>query len=119
MGQSGEQHSMPVQEDRQHAAKVTRSIAEPHSNMTAVPHTVEAIPQERKMDEVMQPPYATAVTIEADSKSAALPADKKSRMAGLKPFIVMSMSYLLYTTTDGAIRMIVLLNAYQLGFTAW
>lgn len=26
---------------------------------------------------------------------------------------------LLYTTTDGAIRMIVLLHAYNLGFSAW
>jgi MFS family permease len=30
-----------------------------------------------------------------------------------------SWAYLLFTTTDGAIRMIVLLHAYQLGFSAW
>ena len=28
-------------------------------------------------------------------------------------------SYLLFTTTDGAIRMIVLLHAYRSGFSAW
>ncbi len=39
--------------------------------------------------------------------------------SALKPFVIISLSYLLYTTTDGAIRMIVLLHAYNLGFTAW
>ena len=38
---------------------------------------------------------------------------------GLRPFAVVSLAYLLYTTTDGAIRMVVLLRAYQLGFSAW
>lgn len=38
---------------------------------------------------------------------------------GLRPFAIISLAYLLYTTTDGAIRMIVLLRAYQLGFSAW
>ena len=43
----------------------------------------------------------------------------KLSFSGLKPFIIISVSYLLYTTTDGAIRMIVLLQAYNLGFSAW
>jgi len=34
------------------------------------------------------------------------------------PFAVISISYLLFTVTDGAIRMIVLLHAYQKGFSA-
>uniref|UniRef100_A0A7S0JEI9 Uncharacterized protein n=1 Tax=Calcidiscus leptoporus TaxID=127549 RepID=A0A7S0JEI9_9EUKA len=34
------------------------------------------------------------------------------------PFVVISVSYLLFTVTDGAMRMIVLLHAYQKGFTA-
>ena len=37
---------------------------------------------------------------------------------GLVPFVVITMGYLLYTTTDGAIRMIVLLHAYNKKFTA-
>lgn len=37
----------------------------------------------------------------------------------LKPFVIISTSYLLFTITDGAIRMIVLLHAYNKGFSAW
>ena len=36
----------------------------------------------------------------------------------LRPFVVISISYLLFTVTDGAIRMIVLLHAYNAGFSA-
>lgn len=43
----------------------------------------------------------------------------RREFGALKPFVIISLSYLLYTTTDGAIRMIVLLHAYNLGFTAW
>ncbi|PRW57505.1 major facilitator transporter [Chlorella sorokiniana] len=38
--------------------------------------------------------------------------------SALKPFIIISLSYLLFTITDGAVRMIVLLHAYQKGFSA-
>ncbi|WIA38671.1 hypothetical protein OEZ86_001977 [Tetradesmus obliquus] len=43
----------------------------------------------------------------------------KREYSALKPFVIISLSYLLFTTTDGAVRMIVLLHAYHLGFTAW
>ncbi len=43
----------------------------------------------------------------------------KREYSALKPFVIISLSYLLFTTTDGAIRMIVLLHAYNSGFTAW
>lgn len=46
-------------------------------------------------------------------------AKPESRFSALKPFVIISVSYLLYTMTDGAIRMIVLLYAYNLGFSAW
>ena len=36
----------------------------------------------------------------------------------LRPFAIISTSYLLFTVTDGAIRMIVLLHAYNLNFSA-
>ena len=36
----------------------------------------------------------------------------------LRPFVIISSSYLLYTITDGAIRMIVLLHAYNKSFSA-
>ena len=36
----------------------------------------------------------------------------------LRPFVIISSSYLLFTITDGAIRMIVLVHAYQKLFTA-
>ena len=34
------------------------------------------------------------------------------------PFVIISITYLLFTTTDGAVRMLVLLHAYNKGFTA-
>ena len=37
----------------------------------------------------------------------------------LRPFVIISVSYLLFTVTDGAIRMIVLLHAYNKSFSAW
>ena len=36
----------------------------------------------------------------------------------LLPFAIISVTYLLFTITDGAIRMIVLLHAYNGGFSA-
>ncbi len=43
----------------------------------------------------------------------------KRHYSALRPFVIISLSYLLFTTTDGAIRMIVLLHAYKSGFSAW
>lgn len=46
---------------------------------------------------------------------------KEARAAqrkALLPFAIISLSYLLYTMTDGSVRMIVLLHAYNKGFTA-
>jgi hypothetical protein len=42
----------------------------------------------------------------------------KAEGGGLMPYIIINSSYLLYTVTDGAVRMIVLLHAFNLGFTA-
>jgi Na+/melibiose symporter-like transporter len=41
-----------------------------------------------------------------------------ARSKALRPFIIISTSYLLFTITDGAIRMIVLLHAYNKSFSA-
>lgn len=43
---------------------------------------------------------------------------KAATSKALRPFIIISSSYLLYTITDGAIRMIVLLHAYNKSFSA-
>ena len=45
--------------------------------------------------------------------------DAQAKPAGMRAFAVVSLCYLLYTLTDGAIRMVVLLHAFQLGFSAW
>lgn len=42
----------------------------------------------------------------------------KEELKALKPFVVISISYLLFTVTDGAIRMIVLQHAYSKRFSA-
>lgn len=41
-----------------------------------------------------------------------------ARSEALRPFVIISSSYLLFTITDGAIRMIVLLHAYNKNFSA-
>ena len=55
----------------------------------------------------------------SDSAANTVESSPESRFSALKPFVIISVSYLLYTMTDGAIRMIVLLYAYNLGFSAW
>lgn len=42
----------------------------------------------------------------------------REKHGALIPFAIISISYLLFTITDGAVRMIVLLHAYSKGFTA-
>ena len=42
-----------------------------------------------------------------------------ARSQALRPFVIISSSYLLFTITDGAIRMIVLLHAYNQSFSAF
>ena len=44
--------------------------------------------------------------------------DSSSGIDALRPFIIISITYLLFTTTDGAVRMLVLLHAYNKGFSA-
>ena len=44
-------------------------------------------------------------------------AGSKSELKALWPFIIISITYLLFTVTDGAVRMLVLLHAYNKGFT--
>jgi len=43
---------------------------------------------------------------------------KAAQSQALRPFVIISSSYLLFTITDGAIRMIVLLHAYTKSFSA-
>jgi MFS family permease len=40
-------------------------------------------------------------------------------VTGMRAFAAMSTCYLLFTTTDGALRMVVLFHAFTLGFSAW
>ena len=59
----------------------------------------------------------------APEQSEAAPAPVKqsfsqaARSKALRPFVIISSSYLLFTITDGAMRMIVLLRAYQKEFS--
>lgn len=43
---------------------------------------------------------------------------KSKEQGALFPFVIISIAYLLFTVTDGAVRMIVLLHAYNKGFSA-
>ena len=55
---------------------------------------------------------------QAGVREPASQAEREARGHALLPFVVISLSYLLYTFTDGSVRMIVLLAAYNMGFTA-
>lgn len=61
---------------------------------------------------------AVAVEVEAAKTKAAKEDERKASRNALLPFAVISISYLLFTVTDGALRMIVLLHAYNLRFSA-
>ena len=52
-----------------------------------------------------------------EAAAAAATTPPASSRKALLPFAIISSSYLLFTITDGAIRLIVLLHAYNLGFT--
>ena len=68
----------------------------------------EGVEQEEGVHEGIQEvdePEAKGIMAQAKSKA-------------LRPFAIISSSYLLYTITDGAIRMIVLQHAYTKGFSA-
>ena len=54
----------------------------------------------------------------ADTERAERAAKAKARRSTLLPFAVISITYLLFTVTDGALRMIVLLHAYNQSFSA-
>eukprot|EP00964_Phaeocystis_antarctica_P037420 scaffold21370_cov67-Phaeocystis_antarctica.AAC.1 len=54
----------------------------------------------------------------ADTERAEKAAKAKARRSTLLPFAVISITYLLFTVTDGALRMIVLLHAYNQSFSA-
>lgn len=65
------------------------------------------------------------LVVEATSEEEQPPAAEKketfmeaARSEALRPFVIISSSYLLFTITDGAIRMIVLLHAYTKSFSA-
>jgi hypothetical protein len=65
-----------------------------------------------------------AVIADKDDADGRLPELKQpdtpqsSQRKALLPFVIISISYMIYTFTDGAVRMIVLLAAYNKGFNA-
>jgi Major Facilitator Superfamily len=74
----------------------TSSSAPPMEESNLTTKTAATVPTEEKKESFMQA---------AGSKA-------------LRPFVIISSSYLLFTITDGAIRMIVLLHAYNKNFSA-
>ena len=73
--------------------------------------------KEQSKEDVVVAPLEMPAAAAAEAKT------KKSFMEAatskaLRPFVIISSSYLLFTITDGAIRMIVLLHAYNKAFSA-
>lgn len=71
----------------------------------------EAPEQQQQEDEPQQEPQQP-LPAEEDTKGWGF------RDPRLRPFVIISITYLLFTVTDGAIRMIVLLHAYHKSFSA-
>jgi len=71
--------------------------------------------EERAEEEEFEMAAASPPEEEAPKKQSFMNA---ARSKALRPFVIISTSYLLFTITDGAIRMIVLLEAYQKNFSA-
>ena len=70
-------------------------------------------PHSRGGEDPLDPPDPAA-TVPAKNETFMQAAKSKA----LRPFVIISSSYLLFTITDGAIRMIVLLHAYNKAFSA-
>ena len=58
------------------------------------------------------PAAGTAATRDSADVSVGLRASDAKPKNALRPFAIISLAYLLFTVTDGAVRMLVLLHAY-------
>lgn len=74
--------------------------------------------EEGKGEELEEGKEAAGTEVSAEpSKGSTRRERMMKEYSALKPFAIISSSYLLFTITDGGLRMIVLLHAYNLGFT--
>lgn len=93
----------------------------------------ESIPSEDSKDEeeehdnlLEQEQSHQPIAVEEEAAIKAVEVDDNKKQSfmeaagseALRPFVIISSSYLLFTITDGAIRMIVLLHAYNKSFSA-
>ena len=77
--------------------------------------------------EAASAPQAIAVATDVcESASSSTPPPQPTSIAaaaapveGMRAFAAVTVCYLLFTLTDGALRMVVLFYAFQLGFSAW
>jgi hypothetical protein len=67
----------------------------------------------------MEPVAAPALLPIAPGAAEASPGPAAPKVEGMRAFFAMSVCYLLFTTTDGALRMVILFHAFTLGFGAW
>jgi hypothetical protein len=86
------------------------NVALEQDNQAVVEDGVPQPPAEK------EPKEAAAVEQEPEKKESFMQA---ATSEALRPFVIISSSYLLFTITDGAIRMIVLLHAYTKNFSAF
>lgn len=78
--------------------------------MTSIP--------DRNDSQVSHPPKEDEAVTEETPEAPTQSIYQQATGQALRPFVIISSSYLLFTITDGAIRMIVLLHAYNKSFTA-
>ena len=98
----------------QHSMYPTIGRTDQHgfSGFSPPPMIPRAAPQLLKQGQVLDPPAgaAGASTMEVGKADPEI-TDKQQKRKALMPFIIISLSYLLFTITDGSVRMIVLLHA--------
>jgi Major Facilitator Superfamily len=99
-------------------ARKMKEISEPSSPSGEETEEIvvpEANPKMSKQASTRRVESEEIVVPEAEKHQSFMDA---ARSKALRPFVIISTSYLLFTITDGAIRMIVLLHAYNKGFSA-
>jgi hypothetical protein len=69
-----------------------------------------------QLQDIVNAPDSDKVVVDSPEKKQSF--FEAAMSERLRPFVIISVSYLLFTITDGAIRMIVLLHAYNKNFSA-
>lgn len=122
MGMSAEDH-MLKQEEAASTLTDAEELTTPLTEAPAAPETPDH--NDETAEDLVEEALALVEEVPAAAPKPSEPQEEvklsiyqQATSKALRPFVIISSSYLLFTVTDGAIRMIVLLHAYNESFTA-